>query len=277
MTDPRQPSGSEFRDAIRVVGGSFALFSQRLMLLAFTLIGGLLLGALFRALGLQSLNYALMLLYLAAAALAAFTPAHLILIAIAGGTAAATGNAGRISSTITDYARLCARILMIFLVPLFMFASAGGDTSFATSMKAVFLFGFILMALFATRRSFRILHNMLFYMLPVGALVMILANMWIPQSTLASLGIPAWMRVSDPAAEELAELENDIAAQANEERAQCLREARRQVAAGTPMLREQAECMRRAQAERTDLITWVGSRFSAGQSANSAEPQPGSR
>ncbi|MFS2112056.1 hypothetical protein ACCC88_20355 [Sphingomonas sp. Sphisp140] len=252
---------TEAGEAIEAAGVSVARLHRRVILAVVALILILLLGALFRAWGLAWMNYALIALVGLGAAWAFLQPAHLAGLLLVGGGVAALRGMGDAGAAVIGYARLLGRLLLALLVPLLLFALAPGDRSLGASLPFLVLAPFVLLASWMFGRLSPKAEQALFVALPLGALLIALGNMLVPERMLAALGVPAWLRAGRPQDEELARIERLRLERANAERAEQLRTIRRKLEAGKPLNAEDEAVILAAQKDRVTLTGWFGDRY----------------
>jgi len=252
---------TEAGEAIEAAGVSVARLHRRVILVVAALILVLLLGALFRAWGLAWMNYALIALVGLGAAWAFLQPAHLAGLLLVGGGVAALRGMGDAGSAVMGYARLLGRLLLALLVPLLLFALAPGDRSLGASLPFLVLAPFVLLASWMFGRLSPKAEQALFVALPLGALLIALGNMLVPERMLAALGVPAWLRAGRPQDEELARIERLRLERANALRADQLRAIRRKLEAGQPLNAEDEAVILAAQKDRVTLTGWFGDRY----------------
>ena len=253
---------TEAGEAIEAAGVSVARLHRRMILVIAVLILVLLLGTVFRALGMAWMNYALIALVGLGAAWAFLQPAHLAGMLLVGGGVAAFRGMGDAGSTVLGYARLLGRILLALLVPLLLFALAPGDRSLGASLPFLVLAPFVLLASWMFGKLSPKVEQALFVVLPLGALLIALGNMLVPERTLAALGVPAWLRAGRPQDEELAAVERLRLERANALRAEQLRAIRRKLEANQPLTAEDEAVILAAQKDRVTLTGWFGDRYS---------------
>lgn len=252
---------TEAGEAIEAAGVSVAKLHRRMILVIAGLILVLLAGAVFRALGMAAMNYALIALIGFGAAWAFLQPAHLAGVLLVGGGVAAFRGMGDAGATVLGYARLLGRILLALLVPLLLFALAPGDRSLGASLPFLVLAPFVLLASWMFGRLSPKVEQALFVVLPLGALLIALGNMLVPEHTLAALGVPAWLRAGRPQDEELAAVERLRLERANAQRAEQLRAIRRKLEANQPLDATDEAVILAAQKDRVTLTGWFGDRY----------------
>lgn len=98
-------------------------------------------------------------------------------------------------------------MFLAFLIPLLLFALAPGDRSLGSSLPLPVLAPVVVLALWLFGRVAPKVERFVFIALPLGALLVALSNMLIPERALAMLGIPAWLRTGRPQDDELAAIE----------------------------------------------------------------------
>lgn len=252
---------TEAGEAIEAAGVSVTRLHRRMILVVAGLVLVLLLGAVFRALGMAWMNYALIALIGLGAAWAFLQPAHLAGMLLVGGGVAAFRGMGDARATVLGYARLIGRILLALLVPLLLFALAPGDRSLGTSLPFLVLAPFVLLASWMFGRLSPKVEQALFVVLPLGALLIALGNMLVPERTLAALGVPAWLRAARPQDEELARIERLRIEGENMRRAIRLRQIRAKLEASQPLDGEDEAVILAAQKDRVTLTGWFGDRY----------------
>ncbi|MEG3181339.1 hypothetical protein [Sphingomonas sp. LT1P40] len=235
----------------------------RLFIVILALAGLIVLGALFRSIGWGGANYALIALAGAGALWAALSPLHLAGLLLVGGGVAAVRGAADAQAAMLGYARLLGRLLLGFLAILFLFALAPGDTSFLASMRLVLFGSVAVLAIMLFGRVEPRIERGLFVGLPLAALAVALANMLVPESVLARLGIPAWLRAPRPQDEELARIERAIETRRNAARAATLRTIREKVERGEPLTPADQAAIAQAQRDRVTLTGWADARYQA--------------
>ena len=254
-------------EALDAAGLAAERMHRRVMLIVLALAGVLLLGAAFRAWGWAEGNYVLILATGLAALWALASPLHVVGVLLLGGGVAAARNATDARDVLIGYARLLGRMFLAFLIPLVLFAVAPGDASFGTSLKLIALAPVAVLTLWLLGRAAPAFERGLILALPLLALTFALANMLVPERTLATLGVPAWLRADRPQDDELARLETALEKRRNAERAEALRAIRAKIEAGTPLTAEDEAAIAAAQAERVTLTGWVGAKYDAALAA----------
>ncbi|NYT40344.1 hypothetical protein HZY97_06230 [Sphingomonas sp. R-74633] len=252
---------TEAGEAIEAAGVSVARLHRRMILVIAGLILVLLLGAVFRALGMAWMNYALIALVGLGAAWAFLQPMHLAGMLLVGGGVAALRGMGDAGATVLGYAKLLGRVLLALLVPLLLFALAPGDRSLGASLPFLVLAPFVLLASWMFGKLSPKVEQALFVALPLGALLIALGNMLVPERTLAGLGVPAWLRAGRPQDEELATVERLRVERANALRAEQLRAIRRKLEANQPLDAADEAVILAAQKDRVTLTGWFGDRY----------------
>ncbi len=252
---------TEAGEAIEAAGVSVTRLHRRVILVIAALILLLLAGAVFRALGMAWMNYALIALVGLGAAFAFLQPAHLAGVLLVGGGVAALRGMGDAGSAVLGYARLLGRILLALLVPLLLFALAPGDRSLGASLPFLVLAPFVLLASWMFGRLSPKVEQALFVVLPLGALLIALGNMLVPERTLAALGVPAWLRAARPQDEELARIERIRLERENSRRAAALQRIRRKLEANQPLDAADEAVILAAQKDRVTLTGWFGDRY----------------
>jgi hypothetical protein len=252
---------TEAGEAIEAAGVSVERLHRRVILVIAGLILILLCGAVFRALGMAWMNYALIALIGMGAAWAFLQPAHLAGVLLVGGGVAALRGMGDAGATVLGYARLLGRVLLALLVPLLLFALAPGDRSLGASLPFLVLAPFVLLASWMFGKLSPKAEQALFVVLPLGALLIALGNMLVPERTLAALGVPAWLRAGRPQDEELAAVERLRVERANAVRAGQLRAIRGKLERNEPLTPEDEAVILAAQQDRVTLTGWFGDRY----------------
>lgn len=252
---------SEAGEAIEAAGVSVTRLHRRVILTVAALLLILLAGAVFRALGMAWMNYALIALVGLGAAYAFLQPAHLAGVLLVGGGVAALKGMGDAGSAVLGYARLLGRILLALLVPLLLFALAPGDRSLGASLPFLVLAPVVLLASWMFARLSPWAEQALFVVLPLGALLIALGNMLVPERTLAGLGVPAWLRAARPQDEELARIERIRIELDNRKRAAQLRYIRGKLEANQPLDAADEAAILAAQRDRVTLTSWFGDRY----------------
>lgn len=252
---------TEAGEAIEAAGVSVTQLHRQVILTIAVLILVLLTGAVFRALGMAWMNYALIALVGLGAAWAFLQPAHLASVLLVGGGVAVLRGMGDAGSAVMDYARLLGRILLALLVPLLLFALAPGDRSLGASLPFLVLAPFVLLASWMFGKLSPKAEQALFVVLPLGALLIALGNILVPERTLAALGIPAWLRAGRPQDEELARIERLRLERANAIRATQLRRIREKLEHNEPLTPADEGVILAAQKDRVTLTGWFGDRY----------------
>lgn len=255
----------ELAEGLSAAGASVERAHQRLALTIVALVLVLIAGAACRSLGWPGANYALIAVVGMAALYVVSSPAHLAGVLLVGGGVAAWKGDGAARDTLTVYARLIGRLLLALIVPLLLFAIAPGDRSFATSLKLLALAPVVLLAMWLFGRLAPRVEKWLFVGVPLAALCVALANMLVPERTLATIGVPAWLRASRPQDDELARIELALERRRNEARAATLRAIHAKIEAGEPLTAEDEAAIAAAQADRVTLTGWVGKQYDAVQ------------
>jgi hypothetical protein len=248
---------SEAGEAIHAAGVSVEKLHQRVILVIAGLIAMLFLGAFFRSIDMLWVNYVLIAGFGLAALYAFLQPVHIAGVLLVGGGVALARDAGTAGSALLGYAHILGRVFLAFLIPLLLFALAPGDRSLGSSLPLLVLAPVVVLALWLFGRIAPKLEKFVFIALPLGALLIALSNMLIPERMLAGLGVPAWLRTARPQDAELAALETAIEKRRNEARAAQLREIRRKVDAGEPLTPEDEAMVAAAKNERVTLTGWI--------------------
>ncbi len=255
----------ELAEGLSAAGASIERAHQRLAIGIVALVLLLVAGAAFRSLGWPEANYALIAIVGLGALYAVSSPAHLAGVLLVGGGVTAWKGGGAARDTLLAYARLIGRLLLALIIPLLIFAIAPGDRSLATSLKLLALAPVVLLAVWLFGRIAPRVEKWLFVGVPAAALTVALANMLIPERTLATIGVPAWLRASRPQDDELARIELALEQRRNEARAASLRTIRAKIEAGEPLTAEDEAAIAAAQADRVTLTGWVGKQYDAVQ------------
>ena len=248
-------------DELHHAGTTIEAIHRRLVLVIAALIGILLLGAIFRSLDFPKLNYLLIALFGVGALYAFLNPIHIAGVLLVGGGVGVAKGADGARAALLGYAKLLGRCFLAFLVPLLVFALAPGDRSLGTSLSFLALAPVAVLAIWLFGHVAPKVEQAVFVGLPLGALLLAGGNMLIPQNTLASLGIPAWLRVARPQDEELARVEALIEQRKNEAHAAQLHAIRLKIEAGQPLTPEDEAIVADAQKDRTTLTGWVGQKY----------------
>jgi len=248
---------TEAGEAIHAAGVSVEKLHQRVILVIAALIAMLVLGAFFRSIDMLWVNYLLIAAFGLAALYAFLQPVHIAAVLLVGGGVALARDAGTAGSALLGYANILGRVFLAFLIPLLLFALAPGDRSLGSSLPLLVLAPVVVLALWLFGRVAPRLEKFIFIALPLGALLIALSNMIIPERMLAGLGIPAWLRTARPQDAELAALETAIERRKNEARAAQLRAIRRKVEAGEPLTPEDEALVAAAKTERVTLTGWI--------------------
>lgn len=254
---------TEAGEAIEAAGASVERIHRRVMLVIGGLLLVLLLGAVFRAAGIPSANYALIALLGLGALYALLQPMHLAGVLLVGGGVAAVRDLGSAGSALLGYARLLGRIFLALLIPLLLFALAPGDRSLGSSLPFIVLAPVVVLATWLFGRVAPRLETFVFVALPLAALLIAVSNMLIPERMLAGLGVPAWLRTARPQDAELAAIETAIEKRKNEARAEQLRAIRRKVEAGEPLTAADEAVVADAKRERVTLTAWIDGQLKA--------------
>lgn len=252
-------------DALEAGGVAARRVHRRLFLAILALAGLLVLGAVFRALGLLELNYALIALFGLAALWLFLHPAHLAGVVLVGGGVAIADDLGGARGVLLGYARLLARVLLVLLIPLLFFALAPGDRSLGTSLPLLALAPVAGLAVWLFGKLDPRVERVLFVGLPVGALAIVAANMLVPVDTLARIGVPAWLTAERPQDAELARIETLLERRRNEARAAQLRAIAARLEAGQPLSPEDEALVGEARRDRATLAGWVERQYAAVQ------------
>lgn len=248
---------TEAGEAIHAAGVSVEKLHQRVILVIAALIAMLFLGAFFRSVDMLWVNYVLIAAFGLAALYAFLQPVHIAGVLLVGGGVALARDTGTAGSALLGYAHILGRVFLAFLIPLLLFALAPGDRSLGSSLPLLVLAPVVVLALWLFGRVAPKLEKFVFIALPLGALLIALSNMIIPERMLAGLGVPAWLRTARPQDAELAALETAIEKRKNEARAAQLREIRRKVEAGEPLTPEDEAMVAAAKTERVTLTGWI--------------------
>lgn len=248
---------TEAGEAIHAAGVSVEKLHQRVILVIAGLLAMLFLGALFRSMDMLWVNYVLIALFGLAALYAFLQPAHLAGAVLVGGGVAVAKGMDTAGSALIGYAKMLGRIFLAFLIPLLLFALAPGDRSLGSSLPFIVLAPVVVLAMWLFGRVAPGVEKFVFVVLPLGALLIAVTNMLIPERMLASLGIPAWLRTARPQDDELAALETAIEKRKNEQRAEQLRAIRAKVEAGQPLSAEDEALVADAKKERVTLTGWI--------------------
>jgi hypothetical protein len=279
---------SEAGEAIHAAGVSVEKLHQRVILIVAGLILMLFLGALFRSWGMLWVNYLLIALFGLGALYAFLQPVHIAGMLLVGGGVALLRGSGTAEAALLGYARILGRIFLAFLIPLLLFALAPGDRSLSASLPLIVLAPVVVLALWLFGRIAPGVEKLVFIALPLGALLIALGNMLIPERSLAALGIPAWIRTGRPQDDELAAIERLREQRRNEAQAAALRAIHTKLDRGEPLTPADEAVIAQAQKDRVTLTGWFGDRYNdlAARLAGSptakaagvapAVPQPGS-
>ncbi|QNA84924.1 hypothetical protein G4G27_13645 [Sphingomonas sp. So64.6b] len=248
-------------DGLDAAGASIQSVHRRLLLVIVALFAILLVGAIFRSLGWPQLNYGLIALFGAGALYAFLSPVHVVgMLLVSGGVGVVKGVDGA-RDALLGYARLLGRTFLAFLLPLFLFAQGKGDISLGPSLRLILLAPIALLAMWLFGRTAPRLERLVFLVVPLAALALAIGNMVVPQSTLAGLGIPAWLRAARPQDDELARIELALEQRRNQARAEQLRIVRVKIEAGEALTPEDEALVAAAQADRVTLTGWVGRKY----------------
>jgi hypothetical protein len=253
----------QINETLHDAGASIERLHRRLALIVLGLFAVLVLGAVFRAMGWAEGNYLLIGLISAAALYAVISPVHLIGVALVGGGVAAWKGRQDAEAGLMAYARLLGLVLLACLTPLVLFAVAPGDTSFWVSLRLLLLTPVVVLALWLFGQVSPKAERFVFIAAPLAAVTLALANILVPEQTLATMGVPVWLRAPRPQDEELARLETAIEKRRNEARAVRLREIRTKIESGLPLTAEDEAAVAEAQRDRVTLPGWVGARSEA--------------
>ena len=269
---------TEAGEAIHAAGVSVEKLHRRVMLVIAGLLLMLFLGALFRSFGMLWVNYLLIALFGLGAIYAFLQPMHLAGMLLVGGGVAAVRGLGTAESALLGYARVLGRIGLALLIPLLLFALAPGDRSLGSSLPFIALAPVVVLAMWLFGRVAPGVEKFVFVALPLGALLISVTNMLIPERMLAALGVPVWLRTARPQDDELAAVETAMEKRRNEALATQLREIRRKVEAGETLTAEDEAVVAGAKQERVTLTGWIEQRLAAlGQPAKAkaaAAPAP---
>ena len=252
---------AEMAEGLEAAGASVERIHRRVAIVVIALFALLIAGAACRSLGWPDGNYLLIAMLGAGALYALLSPFHIAGVLLVGGGVAAARGMGGARDALLGYARLLAKIFLAFLLPLFLFAMAPGDTSFGTSLRLILLVPVAGLAIWLFGRIAPRAEKIIFVAVPLGAVTLALLNMLIPERTLAAIGVPAWLRASRPQDEELAKLESTIAARRNAERAAQLRVIRAKVERGETLSGDDQKIILAAQQDRVTLTGWAGERY----------------
>jgi hypothetical protein len=250
-------------EGLQQAGTTIEAVHRRLLLVIAALIGILILGAIFRSLDFPKLNYLLIALFGVGALYAFLNPIHIVGVLLVGGGIGVAKGADGARDALLGYARLLGRCFIAFLVPLLVFALAPGDRSLGTSLSFLALAPVAVIAIWMFGHVAPKVEKAVFVGLPLGALLLAAGNMLVPQSSLAALGIPAWLRTARPQDEELAQVEALIEKRRNEARAEQLHAIRLKIEAGEPLTAADEAIVANAQKDRATLTGWVGQKYDA--------------
>ena len=254
---------TEAGEAIHAAGVSVEKLHRRVMLVIAGLLLMLFLGALFRSFGMLWVNYLLIALFGLGAIYAFLQPMHLAGMLLVGGGVAAVRGLGTAESALLGYARVLGRIGLALLIPLLLFALAPGDRSLGSSLPFIALAPVVVLAMWLFGRVAPGVEKFVFVALPLGALLISVTNMLIPERMLAALGVPVWLRTARPQDDELAAVETAMEKRRNEALATQLREIRRKVEAGETLTAEDEAVVAGAKQERVTLTGWIEQRLAA--------------
>ena len=252
---------SEAGEAIHAAGVSVEKLHQHVILVIAGLLLMLFLGALFRSFGMLWVNYVLIALFGLGALYAFLQPAHIAGMLLVGGGVALARDPGAAGSALLGYAKVLGRVFLAFLIPLLLFALAPGDRSLGSSLPLLVLAPVVVLALWLFGRVAPKVEQFVFVALPLGALLIAMGNMIVPERTLAALGIPAWLRTGRPQDDELAAIERLREQRRNEAQAASLRAIRGKLERGEPLTPEDEAVIAAAQKNRVTLTDWFGDRY----------------
>ncbi|MES2443872.1 MAG: hypothetical protein V4574_13665 [Pseudomonadota bacterium] len=252
---------TEAGEAIHAAGVSVEKLHRRVILVIAGLLVMLFLGALFRSFGMLWVNYLLIALFGLGALYAFLQPIHIAGMLLVGGGVALARDPGTAGSALLGYAHILGRVFLALLIPLLLFALAPGDRSLGSSLPLLVLAPVVVLALWLFGRVAPRLEKFVFIALPLGALLIALSNMLIPERTLAGLGVPAWLRTGRPQDEELAVIERLREQRRNEAQAVALRAIRGKLERGEPLTPEDEAAIAQAQKDRVTLTSWFGDRY----------------
>lgn len=252
---------SEAGEAIHAAGVSVEKLHHRVILIVAGLILMLFLGALFRSFGMLWVNYLLIALFGLAALYAFLQPVHIAGMLLVGGGVALARDPGTAGAALLGYAHILGRVFLAFLIPLLLFALAPGDRSLGSSLPLLVLAPVLVLALWLFGRVAPGVEQFVFIALPSLALLIALGNIAVPERTLATLGIPAWLRTGRPQDDELAAIERLREQRRNEAQAASLRAIRSKLERGEPLSPDDETAIAQAQKDRVTLTSWFGDRY----------------
>lgn len=263
---PNSDRQSRVRKILGSIGSAYLVLLGGILLLC----GGILLGAILRALGLPQLNYLIAGLYLFGGLMIFFSPPSLVALAVTAVAMSASGKGDKLPAAIASYTKLLGWIILAFLVPLLIFARAPGDTSLETSFTFVVAATTVALVSFLSGVRFDRVRKFILFIAPWGVLLWSMAVMFVPPSAYAKLGLNSIM-LSNDAANELALLRQDQAAAAEAEKTQRVKRIRKLLAMGLALTPDDAAFLRGLEQEQWTVPGFFQQAFNQWKARKQAE------